>query len=115
VFGKTQMDKLRCFATDSPAAFEHERLGFLSDMADPITARRLTRLGIERGWYCLEAVAGGMAHWIAETVGRQGRVVATHLDTRFLDGHERPNLEVRRRISWRMTWRRPATTSSIAA
>ena len=105
------------FATESSLSFEHKRLGFLRDMADPVTIRRLRRLGIERGWRCLEVAAGtgGVARWMAEKVGTRGHVVATDLDTRFLDGHERPNLEVRRRISWRMTWRRPATTSSIAA
>jgi hypothetical protein len=51
------MDQNRDFATDSPVAFERERLGFLRDLADPMTIRRLTRLGIGCGWHCLEVAA----------------------------------------------------------
>jgi SAM-dependent methyltransferase len=88
----------RYFAAYSPAAFERERLGFLREVADPITTRRLTRLGIGCGWHCLEvgAGAGGVARWMAEKVGPRGHVVATDLDTRLLAGHEPPNFEVRR-------------------
>jgi SAM-dependent methyltransferase len=88
----------RYFATDSPAAFERERLGFLRDVADPITTRRLTGLGIGRGWRCLEvaAGAGGVARWMAEKVGPQGHVVATDRDPRLVACDERPNLEIRR-------------------
>ena len=41
------------------------------------------------------AGAGGIALWLADRVGETGHVLATDLDTRFLDGHGRPNLEVR--------------------
>jgi SAM-dependent methyltransferase len=97
-FGETPIHERRYFATDTPAAFERERLGYLRDVADPITARRLSGLGIGRGWRCLEvaAGAGGMARWMAEKVGPRGQVVATDRDTRHLAGDEGPNLEVRR-------------------
>ena len=39
--------------------------------------------------------AGGIALWLADRVGETGHVLATDLDTRFLDGHGRANLEVR--------------------
>jgi SAM-dependent methyltransferase len=92
------MNAHRYFAAESPAALERERLGCLRDMADPITARRLSHVGIGRGWCCLEvaAGAGGVAGWMAEKVGPRGHVVATDLDIRLVSGHERPNLEVRR-------------------
>jgi SAM-dependent methyltransferase len=48
------MDEKRYFAAESPDPFERERLGFLRDVADPITTRRLTQLGIECGWHCLD-------------------------------------------------------------
>src|SRR5262249_61850403 len=37
-----------------------------------------------------------MARWLAGRVGREGRVVATDLNPRFLAGHGLPNVEVRR-------------------
>ncbi len=43
-------------------------------------------MGIAPGWHCLEVGAGhgGMARWLAETVGDDGRVMATDIDIRFL-------------------------------
>jgi ubiquinone/menaquinone biosynthesis C-methylase UbiE len=92
------MVKNRHFAMNTPDVFERERLGCLCDMADPVTTQRLSRLGITRGWRCVEVAAGtgSVARWMAEKVGARGHVVATDLDTRFLDGHEQTNLEVRR-------------------
>jgi SAM-dependent methyltransferase len=92
------MNADRYFASESPFALELERLGWLGALADPITTQRLSRLGIANGWRCLEvaAGAGNVARWMAGKVGPQGHVVVTDLDTRFLDGHEKPNLEVRR-------------------
>jgi SAM-dependent methyltransferase len=88
----------RYFAKDSPEAFERERLALLTQLADPITTRRLTDLGVGPGWRCLEVAAGdgSVARWLAERVGARGRVVATDLNPRFLGGHTLPNLEVRR-------------------
>jgi SAM-dependent methyltransferase len=88
----------RYFAKDSPDAFERERLALLTQIADPITIRRLTDLGVGPGWRCLEvgAGAGSVARWLAGRVGPEGRVVATDLNPRFLVGHALPNIEVRR-------------------
>ena len=85
-------------AKDSPDAFERERLALLTQFADPITARRLTDLGVGPGWRCLDVGAGSgtVARRLAERVGREGRVVATDMSPRFLGGHGLPNLEVRR-------------------
>jgi SAM-dependent methyltransferase len=88
----------RYFATDSQSVFECERLALLAQIADPITTRRLTDLGVGAGWSCLEVGAGegSVARWLAARVGREGRVVATDQNPRFLDGHGLPNLEVRK-------------------
>ena len=40
--------------------------------------------------------AGSVALWLADKVSSAGRVVATDLDPRFLDGHGRANLEARK-------------------
>jgi len=88
----------RYFANDSPETLERERLVILTQLADPITARRLTNLGIGSGWRCLEVGAGdgSVARWLAERVGPAARVVATDINVRFLSARELPNLEVRR-------------------
>jgi SAM-dependent methyltransferase len=92
------MNAHRYFAAESPAALERARLGFLCDIADPVTARRLAHLGIRRGWCRLEvaAGAGGVARWMAQRVGPRGHVVTTDRQIRLVSGYERPNLEVRR-------------------
>jgi SAM-dependent methyltransferase len=86
------------FAKDSPDAFERERLAVLTRIADPITTRRLTDLGVGPGWRCLDVGAGdgSVARWLARRVGSKGHVVATDLNPRFLAGHALANLEVRR-------------------
>ena len=92
------MNVARYFATDNPLNLERQRLESLRELVDPITKQRLIQLGIGRGWRCLEVAAGtgGVARWMTEQVGSQGRVVATELDTRLLVENERSNLEIRR-------------------
>jgi SAM-dependent methyltransferase len=85
------------FAT-APAAAERRRLELLEARYDPLTVRRLETVGVAAGWSCLEvgAGAGSVACWLAGRVGPTGRVVATDLDPRFLDGDLDPVVEVRR-------------------
>jgi SAM-dependent methyltransferase len=75
---------------------EQARLAGLSAQFDPITIRHLASIGVEAGWHCLEvgAGAGSIARWLAAAVGGTGRVVATDLDTQFLDNLPRPPVEV---------------------
>ena len=77
---------------------EDERLTLMSEMLDPQTFFRLEQAGVTEGWTCLEVGAGNgsVSHWLAERVGPTGRVVASDIDTRFLDRLALPNLEVRR-------------------
>jgi SAM-dependent methyltransferase len=77
---------------------ERGRLVGIETLFDSYTTRRLADLGVRDGWHCLEVGfgAGGVALWLADQVGSTGRVVATDLDPRFLDGHGRANLEVRK-------------------
>jgi SAM-dependent methyltransferase len=81
-------------------AWQHarERLALLEAAADPGTARHLEALGVAPGWRCWEAGGGGgsIAAWLCERVGPDGQVLATDLDTRFLDALDLPNLQVRR-------------------
>jgi 2-polyprenyl-3-methyl-5-hydroxy-6-metoxy-1,4-benzoquinol methylase len=76
---------------------ERDRLGALESLFDGSSRRLLADLGVGAGWRCLEVGCGGgsIATWLADRVGPTGRVLATDLDTRFLAGHGRANLEVR--------------------
>ncbi len=76
---------------------ERDRLTALESLYDGASRRLLDGLGLTTGWRCLEvgSGAGGIAIWLADRVGEAGHVLATDLDTRFLDGHGRANLEVR--------------------
>lgn len=76
---------------------ERERLGGLEALWDPGTLRILDRLGVREGWRCLEVGGGGgsVAAWLCERAGARGRVLATDIDTRFLEAIGHPALEVR--------------------
>ena len=88
----------RYFATDVDADFERGRLRLLGALLNPMTTRRLDRLGVARGWRCLEVGAGdgAMARWLAARVGPEGHVVATDIDPRFLEEPAQAGIEVRR-------------------
>ena len=78
------------------AANAATRFQAISEIFDAATERRLTALGLTTGWNCLEVGAGGgsIARWLSDRVGDTGRIVATDIDTAFLDTIDRPNLEV---------------------
>ena len=77
---------------------QRERLAGLEAWFDPGTIRHLEALGVGPGWRCLEVGGGGgsIAAWLSRRVAPDGQVLATDLDTRFLDALREPNLEVRR-------------------
>jgi 2-polyprenyl-3-methyl-5-hydroxy-6-metoxy-1,4-benzoquinol methylase len=91
------MNQQPYFASGSKDEFERERLGLLESFHDPSTIRRLEGFGVMEGWNCLEAGAGkgSIAIWLASRVGLTGKVVATDLNTRLLQGLSVRNLEVR--------------------
>jgi SAM-dependent methyltransferase len=73
------------------------RLLALEEGYDPGTVSRLENLGVGRGWNCLEvgAGAGSIARWLSRRVGAEGEVVATDLDTSFLDAFDADNVKIR--------------------
>jgi SAM-dependent methyltransferase len=77
---------------------ERRRLRLLQEVFDGGTRQHLDRLQVPAGGRCLEigAGAGSVARWLCERVGPAGRVVATDLDTDFLEALTEENLEVRR-------------------
>jgi SAM-dependent methyltransferase len=86
------------YVFDQASETERRRLLELEAWLDPGTIRHLETIGVAPGWHCLEVGAGegSIARWLCARVGPSGRVVATDLDTRFLDVLEDPGLEVRR-------------------
>jgi SAM-dependent methyltransferase len=86
------------YTLDNAWTHARERLALLEAHADPGTIRHLKQLGVTPGWRCWEVGGGGgsIAAWLCEHVAPTGHVVATDLDTRFLDALTYKNLEVRR-------------------
>jgi SAM-dependent methyltransferase len=74
------------------------RFDALASMFDSQTMRHIEQRGIRQGWDCLEIGGGGgsIAAWLAGRVGPAGHVLATDIDTRFLETLNHPNLEARR-------------------
>jgi SAM-dependent methyltransferase len=81
-------------------AEERIRLAGLETALDPGTRSHMARLGVRPGTRCLEIGAGGgsVAFWLSEQVAPSGTVVATDLETDFLESEAsgRPCLEVLR-------------------
>src|SRR5215470_6651780 len=90
----------RGYAYDHAWTEERVRLAGLERALDEGTRAHLLRLGVGPGRRCIEVGAGGgaVAFWLAERVAPDGRVVATDLETDFLEaeaaGH--PVLDVMR-------------------
>src|SRR5262245_58699906 len=88
------------YAYDHAWQKERTRLAGLETALDPGTREHLTRLGVGPGSRCLEIGAGGgsVALWLAERVAPGGVVVATDLETDFLESQAKahPSLEVLR-------------------
>jgi SAM-dependent methyltransferase len=86
------------YVYDQSWSEERDRLAGIEALWDEGTRHLLTSLGLAEGWTCLEVGGGGGAvvEWLCETVGASGRVLATDVDTRFLDALELEPLEVDR-------------------
>jgi SAM-dependent methyltransferase len=84
------------YLLDNAAKETEKRFGALSTLFDPGTIRHLEGRGVGPGWHCLEVGGGGgsIAKWLADRVGSEGRIVATDIDTRFLDALKLPSIEV---------------------
>jgi len=77
---------------------EQARLAGLESGLDPGTIRHLETFGVGPGWRCWEIGGGGgsIAAWLCERVGDSGHVLATDLETSFLERLPYTNLTVRR-------------------
>jgi SAM-dependent methyltransferase len=86
------------YVLDNAAEQASARFTALPSLYDPGTIRHLAQLGVGPGWRCLEIGGGGgsIAAWLSDRVGSAGHVLATDVNTKFLERLRRPNLEVRR-------------------
>lgn len=82
---------------DNEAAEAGQRFGALSDLFDPVTFRHFERLGVRAGWRCWEVGAGGptVANWVADHVGPDGYVLATDINTNWINRDVNPAVEVK--------------------
>ena len=89
------MDQERGYLLDNARTEAGDRFRALSALFDPSTRRHLTELGVGPGRRVWEVGAGGpsLPGWLVERVGPSGRVLATDIDTSWLDGL--PGCEVR--------------------
>lgn len=86
------------YAFPHSAQDESRRLELLEQRLDPLTKRRIERLGVSTGARCLE-IGGGrgsITRWLSDVVGPSGRVIATDLQVGLLSEIGAPNVEVRR-------------------
>jgi SAM-dependent methyltransferase len=92
----TKVAPERSYVFDNSAIQAESRLSALAAIFDPGTIRHIADIGVADGWRCLEvgAGSGSIASWLCDRVGFEGRVVATDLDTRFLELLPHGNLEV---------------------
>ncbi len=63
------------------------RFGALSELFDPVTFRHLAAVGVAPGWACWE-VGAEVPRWLAAQVGESGRVLATDIDTAWMQGED---------------------------
>ncbi len=86
------------YAFPHAADDEARRLELFQQRLDPLTIRRIERLGIGAGAACLE-IGGGrgsITRWLAERVGVAGRVTTTDLQVDFLRADTPSNVDVLR-------------------
>jgi SAM-dependent methyltransferase len=92
------LDHIRtsAYAFDNAGEETRRRFVALPALYDPSTKRHLRDRGLGRGWNCLEVGAGNgsIAAWLAQQVAPTGSVLATDIDTRFLDPLDVPCLTV---------------------
>lgn len=86
------------YVLDNAAPQTPDRFSALEELYDATTISHLEKIGVSHGWHCWEIGAGpgSIAKWLCRKVGPDGEVLATDIDTRFLESEHPENLEVRR-------------------
>ena len=86
------------YANAEKDSSELARRKLVEAIQDDISIDRFHRIGIRKGWRCLEvgAGAGSIAYWLSKQVGSTGHVTATDTNLRFLHSDKYSNLEIRK-------------------
>ena len=86
------------YALPHDLAGERARLALMSELLDPLHRRFLEKLGVRSGWRCLEVGCGNgsISRWLAARVSPDGHVVASDIETNYLQNLQAPCLETRR-------------------
>jgi SAM-dependent methyltransferase len=84
------------YLLDNQQSEAGRRFNALATLLDPVTFRHFETVEVGSGWQCWEVGAGGpsVPGWLAERVGPTGRVLATDIDTAWMDDAD--GFEVRR-------------------
>lgn len=85
------------YLLDNAAHQTSGRFSGLEASLDENTKAHLSALGIAASWRCLEvgAGSGSIARWMAERVGPRGYVLATDIDSRWIQSNGMSQLEVK--------------------
>jgi hypothetical protein len=75
------------YLLDNRQAQAGQRFNALAELFNPSTFRHMEALGVGSGWRVWEVGAGGSSvpSWLAEQVGPDGRVLATDIDTAWME------------------------------
>lgn len=86
------------YVLDNAAPQTPARFSALAALYDPATIQSLERISVRHGWKCWEIGAGprSIARWLCGQVGLGGAVLATDIDTRFVEQGNCSNFTVRR-------------------
>jgi len=81
---------------DNDAFEAGQRFDALSALFNPTTFRHIEALGIRHGWRCWEIGAGGptVPNWLVEQVGPSGYVLATDINTSWVNRQLSAQVEV---------------------
>ncbi len=84
------------YILDTAEEVEARRLESHAELWDAFSRRRMSEIGLARGWRCLEVGggAGTVASWLAKQVAPNGHVLATDLEARWLRRLTEPGLEI---------------------
>src|SRR2546421_7486337 len=83
------------YLLDNRQAEAGRRFDMIAELFDPPTFRHIDALGIEPGWRCWEVGAGGASvpDWLATRGAPGGRVAASDIDTSWLGGGGRVQVQ----------------------
>ncbi|MGC2401436.1 MAG: class I SAM-dependent methyltransferase [Acidobacteriaceae bacterium] len=80
------MEDLHTYILGNALTAEYERLDLMSILLDPGTRAVLLRLGVSKGWRCLELGGGNgsVTEWLCEQAGSSGSVTSIDINPKLI-------------------------------